>query len=219
MRKYDTVIFDLDGTLLDTLEDLTDSVNYAMGLYGYPPRTITQMRDFVGNGIARMMELSIPGGAQDPNFEKCLEHFRSHYASNMRNKTKPYDGIMELLRNLSEKGFKAAVVSNKFDAAVKALCGDYFGSYVSAAIGESEQVSKKPAPDAVYEALKALKSSPDSAIYVGDSEVDARTAKNARLPFVGVTWGFRGRDVLEKEGARFIIDHPAGLQGILEDGT
>jgi phosphoglycolate phosphatase len=217
MRKYDTVIFDLDGTLLDTLEDLTDSVNYAIRLYGYPSRTITEMRDFVGNGIARMLELSIPGGTQNPNFEKCVEHFRRHYASNMQSKTKPYDGILALLRELAGKEYKMAVVSNKPDPAVKALCRYYFGDLIGAAVGESERISKKPAPDAVLEVLKALESSPDSAIYVGDSEVDARTAKNTRLPFVGVTWGFRGRDVLEKEGARYMIDHPAELPGILED--
>jgi phosphoglycolate phosphatase len=214
MQRYDTIIFDLDGTLLDTLEDLADSVNFAMALYGYPPRTISEVRNFVGNGVARLIELSIPGGAQNSDFSNCLEEFRRHYAMNMQNKTKPYNGIMELLNELAGRAYRIAVVSNKFDKAVKALCNAYFGEFISVAIGESERVSKKPAPDTVFEALGELDSSPDRAIYVGDSEVDAETAINSGIRFVGATWGFRDRSVLEQAGVE-CIDKPAELLAVL----
>lgn len=215
MKKYDTVIFDLDGTLLNTLEDLTDSVNYALKLHGYPKRTIEEIRSFVGNGVARLMELSIPDGRNNPLFEKCLEDFRSHYSGNMRNKTDAYKGIRELLVQLSEKNYKMAIVSNKFDKAVKGLNQVYFGQYIKVAIGESENVSKKPAPDTVFKALEELGSTADKAVYVGDSEVDVKTAKNSGTVCVGVTWGFRGRKLLEEKGADYIIDKPIELLEII----
>ena len=215
MKKYDTVIFDLDGTLLNTLEDLTDSVNYALKLHGYPERTIEEIRSFVGNGVARLMELSIPDGRNNPLFEKCLEDFRSHYSKNMQNKTDAYKGIRELLVQLSEKNYKMAIVSNKFDKAVKGLNQVYFGQYIKVAIGESENVSKKPAPDTVFKALEELGSTADKAVYVGDSEVDVKTAKNSGTVCVGVTWGFRGRKLLEEKGADYIIDKPIELLEII----
>jgi phosphoglycolate phosphatase len=215
MRKFDTVIFDLDGTLLNTLDDLADSVCFTMALFGYPSRTVAEVRDFVGNGVGRLIGLSIPGGTGNPDYKACLEEFRRHYDRNMLNKTKPYDGIMALLRDLDAHGFKMAVVSNKFDTAVKELCRVCFGELIPVAIGESVCVPKKPAPDIVTEALKALGAPPGRAVYVGDSEVDAETAKNAGIPFIGVTWGFRDRCVLEKEGADFIIDKPGELPGFL----
>lgn len=215
MQKLDTIIFDLDGTLLDTLDDLADSVNYAMELYHFPLRTTSEVRSFVGNGVGRLIELAIPGGKQNADYDKCLAEFRRHYAENMQNKTRPYDGIMELLQTLSEKGCLMAIVSNKFDAAVKGLCRTFFGNYVKIAIGESGGVSKKPAPDTVFEALRQLGSSPDRAVYVGDSDVDADTANNAGIPFVGVTWGFRDQDILEQKGARHIIHHPNALLDVL----
>lgn len=215
MKKYDTVIFDLDGTLLNTLEDLTDSVNYALKLHGYPKRTIEEIRSFVGNGVARLMEFSIPDGRNNPLFEKCLEDFRSHYSKNMQNKTDAYKGIRELLVQLSEKNYKMAIVSNKFDKAVKGLNQVYFGQYIKVAIGESENVSKKPAPDTVFKALEELGSTADKAVYVGDSEVDVKTAKNSGTVCVGVTWGFRGRKLLEEKGADYIIDKPIELLEII----
>lgn len=213
--QYDTVIFDLDGTLLNTLDDLIDSVNFSMARFGYQSRTVAEVRNFVGNGVGRLIELSIPGGTDNPDYKACLDEFRRHYAANMRNKTEPYDGIMELLRELAGRNFKMAVVSNKFDAAVKELCNNYFSGLIDIAIGESAHVAKKPSPDAVLEALEELRSSADRAVYVGDSEVDAETAKNAGLPLVGVTWGFRDRNVLEQKGVRFIIDKPSQLRQIL----
>lgn len=215
MTKYDTVIFDLDGTLLDTLEDLADSVNYALARFGYPGRSIEQVRNFVGNGVARLIELAIPGGTANPQYKACLADFRSHYSGNMQNKTKPYDGINALLNQLSKDNYKLAIVSNKFDGAVKGLCRAYFGEYIKIAIGESENVSKKPAPDTVLKALTELGSSSGRAVLVGDSEVDVKTAKNAGVLCVGVTWGFRGREVLEREGADCIINKPEELLEII----
>lgn len=217
MKKYDTVIFDLDGTLLNTLEDLTDSVNYALALYDFPCRSIAEIRSFVGNGVGRLMELSIPDGLSNPHFEQCLFDFRTHYSKNMWNKTGAYEGIMELLYQLANEHFKMAVVSNKFDTAVKELIQDYFGQYIKVAIGESKNVSRKPAPDTVIKALEQLGSVPEKAVYVGDSEVDVKTAKNAGLVCVGVTWGFRDREVLEREGADYIIDKPDELLKVIRD--
>lgn len=215
MRKYDTVIFDLDGTLLDTLEDLADSVNFALSLHGFPCREIEEIRSFVGNGVARLMELSIPDGMNNPQYGKCFADFRNHYSQNMQHKTKAYKGIMELLRQLAEENYKIAIVSNKFDGAVKKLKQVYFGEYIKVAIGESEGVSRKPAPDTVFKALEELESSADKAVYVGDSEVDVKTAKNSGVVCIGVTWGFRTRQVLEQAGADYIIDNPVALLKII----
>lgn len=215
MKKYDTIIFDLDGTLLNTLEDLTDSVNYALALYGFPGRKMEEIRSFVGNGVANLMRLSLHDGLDNPHYEKCLEDFRSHYSQNLQNKTAAYEGIMELLNRLTIEGYKLAVVSNKFDKAVKGLCQYYFGEYIKVAIGESEGVSRKPAPDTVLKALEELDSAAGKAVFVGDSEVDAQTARNSGVIFVGVTWGFRDREVLEQEGAEYIIGRPRELLGII----
>lgn len=215
MKRYDTVIFDLDGTLLNTLEDLTDSVNYALTLNSLPIRKITDIRKFVGNGIARLIELCIPDGLGNPKFEKCLSDFRSHYSANMQNKTGAYSGVQELLKQLSKENYKLAIVSNKFDKAVKDLNLIYFGEYIKTAIGESKNISRKPAPDTVFKALEELAASSDKAIYVGDSEVDVKTAKNSKLTSVGVTWGFRDREVLKQEGADYIVDKPEELLKLL----
>ncbi|MBP7072068.1 MAG: HAD family hydrolase [Clostridia bacterium] len=215
MNKYDTVIFDLDGTLLDTLDDLADSVNYALSICGFPCRENAEIRSFVGNGVRRLMELSIPDGLSNPKYEKCLAEFRSHYSVNMQRKTCVYKEITELLEELSKKGCKLAIVSNKFDKAVKGLNKVYFGKYIKVAVGESEDTRRKPAPDTVFKALEELGSTADKAVYVGDSEVDVQTAKNAKIICVGVTWGFRDREVLEQEGADYIIDSPLELLKII----
>lgn len=215
MKRYDTIIFDLDGTLLNTLEDLTDSVNYALTLFDFPRRDSDEIRRFLGNGVAKLIERSIPNGIDNPYYEKCLAEFRTHYSDNMQNKTCAYEGILELLSQLLKQGYKIAIVSNKFDAAVKKLNQDYFAKYIKVAIGESENVSKKPAPDSVFKAIEELGSTLDRTLYVGDSEVDVETARNAGIKCVGVTWGFRGRAILEDEGADFIIDKPQQLFNIL----
>lgn len=216
MKKYDTVIFDLDGTLLNTLEDLTDSVNFALSLYDFPCRKMEEVRSFVGNGVARLMELCIPEGIDNLAYEKCLGDFRRHYSGNMQNKTDAYEGIMELLRQLSKENYKMAIVSNKFDSAVKELNKEYFEKYIKLAIGESENVSKKPAPDIVFKALEELSSCVDKSVYVGDSEVDVKTAQNSGVICIGVTWGYRNRNVLEQMGANYIIDKPEELLKIID---
>jgi phosphoglycolate phosphatase len=215
MKKYDTVIFDLDGTLLNTLEDLVDSVNFALTLYGFPCKKMEEVRSFAGNGVARLIELSIPNGSNNPQYEKCLADFRLHYSKNMQNKTIAYDGIGELLGRLAKENFKIAIVSNKFDAAVKELNQVYFKEYIKLAIGESEDVLKKPAPDMLFKAIEELGTTGDKTVYIGDSEVDVKTAQNSGITSIGVTWGFRNREVLEQEGADYIIDRPEELLKIV----
>lgn len=197
----DTVIFDLDGTLLDTLEDLTDSVNHAMEKFGFPVHTIEEIRTFVGNGAPKLLERSIPGGVENSDYEAALAAFKAHYAEHCEDKTGPYAGVPEMLAGLKEQGYHLAVVSNKFDGAVKKLCKKYFGEFISVSIGESEEVKRKPAPDTVYRALRELGCDASHAVYVGDSEVDIQTAKNASLPCISVTWGFRSEEKLRDEGA------------------
>jgi len=216
IESFDTVIFDMDGTTLNTIEDLSDSVNFILTKYGYPNRTLEEIKSFVGNGVANLIERSIPDGRNNPNFENCLSEYKDYYRDNMQNKTAPYDGIIELLKELRKKNYKLAIVSNKFDKAAKELNTKYFGGCIDVAIGESGNIKKKPAPDGVFKALKELNSTPKKAVYVGDSEVDVKTAQNAGLICIGVTWGFRDRKVLEKMGADFIIDKPEELFNILK---
>jgi phosphoglycolate phosphatase len=215
MKKYDTVIFDLDGTLLNTLEDLVDSVNFALTLYGFPCKTMEEVRSFAGNGVARLIELAIPNGSTNPQYEKCLADFRLHYSNNMQNKTAAYDGIRALLEWLVKENFKIAIVSNKFNTAVKELNQIYFKEYIKLAIGESENVLKKPAPDMLFKAIEELETTANKTVYIGDSEVDVRTAKNSGVTSIGVTWGFRNREVLEQESADYIIDRPEELLKIV----
>lgn len=197
------IIFDLDGTLLDTLSDLTDSVNYALGTMGYPQRSEREVRMFVGNGVKKLIDRCIPDESDEVRAD-VLKVFVEHYKSNMTNKTKPYLGITQALERFRSMGYKIAIVSNKFDAAVKKLSDMYFAAMIDEAIGESERVRKKPAPDSVLTAMELLKTDKGSAVYVGDSDVDVLTAHNASIKCIGVTWGFRDRDVLEKAGADYI---------------
>lgn len=209
--KYDTIIFDLDGTLLNTLDDLRDSLNIALLAHGYEPRTLEDVRYFVGNGVKNLVRRALPANSTEEEIEECLASFTSHYNMNMRNKTRPYDGIMELLLDLDRYNYKIAIVSNKFDSAVKALAKEYFGDLINVAIGESETVKRKPAPDSVFAAVKELGSDLKKTVFVGDSETDVQTAKNAGIPCIAVTWGFRTREVLRKEGADILIDTPKEL--------
>ena len=211
MKK--TVIFDLDGTLLNTLDDLADSTNYALSRFGYPTRTIEEVQQFVGNGVAKLIERAIPEGKNNPNFEKCLAIFKENYAQNMYNKTAPYNGIIEMLSNLKSKGIKIAVVSNKFDLAVKELCKKYFEGFIDFAAGENEAqgIKKKPAPDTVISVLNEFNFAPEVAVYVGDSEVDIMTAKNSKMPCISVTWGFRDEKFLLENGATILINAPSEI--------
>lgn len=212
--KYDTVIFDLDGTLLNTIEDLTDSVNSVLNKNSYEKRTIDEVLEFIGNGVKQLMTLSLPKGTDIKLIEKCVTEFQSHYSGNMKNKTKPFPGILELLKELKEKNIKIAIVSNKFDSAVKDLNRHYFSDYIKTAVGETKDIPKKPAPDIVFKALEELGSDLAKSLYVGDSDVDVKTAKNAGLDCAAVTWGFRSRVVLEKENPEYIIDKPFDLLNI-----
>lgn len=211
MKK--ALIFDLDGTLLNTLDDLADSTNYALSRFGYPTRTIEEVRQFVGNGVAKLIERAIPEGKNNPNFEKCLAIFKENYAQNMYNKTAPYNGIIEMLSNLKSKGIKIAVVSNKFDLAVKELCKKYFEGFIDFAAGENEAqgIKKKPAPDTVISVLNEFNFASEDAVYVGDSDVDIMTAKNSKMPCISVTWGFRDEKFLLENGATILINAPSEI--------
>lgn len=213
------VIFDLDGTLLNTLEDLADSTNFALSEFDYPTRTIDEIRNFVGNGVAKLIERAIPNGKDNPNYENCLTVFKEHYSKNKYNKTSPYNGIIELLEELKNTNYKIAVVSNKFDMAVKELCKKYFPNLIDIAIGENEAggIKKKPAPDTVLQALSILNIKPENSIYVGDSDVDIMTAKNSNMPCISVTWGFRDKEFLIEHGAKIINDTPKEIISTLEN--
>jgi phosphoglycolate phosphatase len=209
--KYNTVLFDLDGTLLNTLDDLRDSLNDVITKKGFAPRSIEDVRRFVGNGVKQLVRLSVPESCGDDVVMECLEEFKENYKNNMQNRTRPYNGIMELLLDLNRYNYKIAIVSNKYDTAVKALSRTYFGNLIPVAIGESSESRRKPAPDCIYAAVKELGSDLKNTILVGDSETDVQTAKNAGIPCIGVTWGFRSREVLRREGADYLIDTPREL--------
>lgn len=216
ITKIDTIIFDLDGTLLDTLDDLTDSVNYALKCFALSSRSRMEVRRFLGNGAEVLMRSAIDGRLDEERTKACIDTFKEYYKAHMDNKTKPYDGIMELVRELISRGYHLAIVSNKFDAAVKGLNKDYFEGLFPVAIGESEKIARKPAPDTVNKALAELNSSRDRAVYVGDSEVDIMTARNSGLPCVSVTWGFRDKELYEELGVSYIIDRPMQLFDVLK---
>ncbi|NLC18127.1 MAG: HAD family hydrolase [Clostridiales bacterium] len=209
--KYDTIIFDLDGTLLNTLDDLCDSLNEILLQEGYMTRTLDEVRRFIGNGVRRLVELSLPDESSDDEISRITSLFQQQYKNNFENKTRPYDGIMELLSDLKKLNYKSAIVSNKFDSATKALAQHFFDGLIAVAIGETAQIRRKPAPDSVLEAVAELGSDIAKAVLVGDSETDIETAKNAGIPCIGVSWGFRGRRLLEKHGADYIIDSPGEL--------
>lgn len=204
------ILFDLDGTLLDTLQDLTDSVNYALDQYGCPHRTPQEVRGYLGNGARQLIALALPQG-HSLDVDAVLSTYRGHYNAHCQDKTKPYEGILEAMAQL-EKHYSLAVVSNKPDQAVKLLCPRYFGDVF--ALGEAADCPRKPAPDMLYKAMKAIGA--ENCVYVGDSEVDVLTAKNAGCPCIAVSWGFRDRAVLEEAGAKYICDHPAQLPGMVE---
>ena len=202
--KKTSLIFDLDGTLLDTIGDLTDSTNYALEKFGFPQRTTEEVRSFVGNGLKMLIFRALPAGTDDATIEAVLRQMKMHYTENYHNKTVPYSGIPELLTRLHEDGYPMAIVSNKADSVVSLLRTLYFDGLIPVAVGETEQISRKPAPDMVWEGLRRLGTQRDSAVYIGDSEVDIRTADNAGLPCLSVSWGFRTAQQLQAAGARQI---------------
>lgn len=214
-KKYEAVIFDLDGTLLNTLEDLLDSVNYAMSVLEMPVRSYEEVRHFVGNGIRRLLELSVPEGDKNPQFEQAFTLFKKYYGEHCNDKTDLYPGIIDLLKRLKEEGFQMAIVSNKYFEGVEALKEQYFKEYLDVAIGEREGIRKKPAPDTVLTALGELGISRERAVYVGDSEVDLATAANTGMDCITVGWGFRTRKEQEMAGAKVFADRPLDIMGFL----
>ena len=208
--KKTGILFDLDGTLLDTLEDLKDATNAALAYFGCPQRTLAEIRSFVGNGARNQIRLSLPGSTDDPDLDTVLNWYKEYYSAHCQIKTAPYEGILEALADL-QQDYPVAIVSNKPDVAVKTLSAQYFpGVY---ALGESADCPRKPAPDMVFKAMEAI--GVESCIYVGDSEVDIRTAGNAGVPCVSVLWGFRDRDVLEGEGGRYFCVRPEQLRSVI----
>ena len=210
---YSTYIFDLDGTLLDTLADLAASCNYALRTHGMPEHSIDDVRRFVGNGVRKLMERAIPDGEANPDFEATFATFREYYMHHSLDTTKPYPGIMDTLVELKARGCRLAVVSNKMMAATVELCKHFFPDTIEVAIGEKEAegIKKKPAPDTVLAALKQLGVSGEDVVYVGDSDVDLATARNSGLPCISVLWGFRDRDFLLDHGATTFITSPKEL--------
>lgn len=204
------ILFDLDGTLLDTLEDLLDATNYALTSCGYPPRTLAQLRRFVGNGAANQIRLALPERASQAEIDHVLAVYKPYYTAHCQHKTQPYPGIPQVLAQLGQR-YPIAIVSNKPDGAVKALCRQYFPGIF--ALGETPDCPRKPAPDMVHRAMDAI--GVQQAIYVGDSEVDVDTAKNAGLPCLSVLWGFRDREDLEQAGAQYFCQTVSQLPDCL----
>lgn len=202
--KIETILFDMDGTLLDSLQGLMDSTNAALKKLGYPLRTREEIQAFVGNGVGKLIERALPGGLDNKDYDACLAAFKEDYKTAMYTGTRAYEGMRELVEELRQKGYRTAVVSNKIDSAVKELAERFFGDGLEAAIGDRPDARRKPAPDSVYTALDELGMPRETAVYVGDSEVDLETARNAGLPCLSVCWGNRTAEQLREHGARSI---------------
>ena len=215
MRRYKAVIFDLDGTLLDTLTDLAEGTNYALRINGFPERTLDEIRRFVGNGARKLIERAVPDGQVEEALEKVRQDFNVYYKIHCKDHTGPYPGIMEMLQELVQQGYSLGVVSNKPDFAVQELIPEYFPDIFASISGERQGVAKKPAPDLIREAMKNLHADSSEAVYVGDSEVDLEAAANAGIPCISVAWGFKGRKFLEEQQAEMIIEAPAEIQKYL----
>lgn len=213
--NYRLAIFDMDGTILDTLQDLTDSTNAALQMNGYGMRTIDEVRSFVGNGIHRLIELAVPAGSSTDVVEKVYADFLPYYQQHCADKTKPYDGIETLIKRLRARGCKTAVVSNKADSAVQELCIRYFDGLFDYAVGERTGIAKKPAPDSVNEVLRQLGFKTKDAVYIGDSEVDIATARNAGMDCISVTWGFRNAAFLKAQGAAILVQTPGEAESFI----
>ncbi len=209
---YEIYLFDLDGTLLDTLDDLTSAVNAALNAYGFSSRSKAEVRSFIGNGIKKLIERAI-GEKNHPKFSGVFAEFKAYYKTHCKDQTKPYAGVLELLQRLNAQGKKCAVVSNKADFAVQELSKEYFGPFIAFSIGENESagIAKKPAPDMVLKAMSALGGRKENTVYIGDSEVDLQTAKNAGLPCISVAWGFKDKEFLLANGAERLVDTPSEI--------
>ena len=206
-----SLIFDLDGTLTDTLQDLGNSVNYALREMRWPERSLTEVRRMVGNGIHKLIERAVPEYVDNNDLEQCFNIFRAYYIQHCQDNTRLYPGVADMLREVHANGYRSAIVSNKLQAGVDELYATYFRDVVDVAIGQRESIPLKPAPDMVELALHELGASKDDAVYVGDSDVDVQTARNAGLPCISVLWGFRDREQLLQAGATKFISHPREL--------
>lgn len=216
--RINTVIFDMDGTVLYTLDDLKTATNVILRQYGYPERSLDEVRQFVGNGIRKTIERAVPADVAENQelIDLMFTDFQKYYDVHCLDETRPYDGILELMDTLKAKGYKMAIVSNKVDTAVKELNQHFFGDRVPVAIGEKPGVKKKPAPDTVFAALEELGSTKEESVYIGDSDVDFNTALNSDMPCISVLWGFRDRDFLERMGASTFAQKPEDILGILQ---
>ena len=215
MKRYKAIIFDLDGTLLDTLTDLAEGTNYALRVNGFPERTLDEIRRFVGNGARKLIERAVPDGQIEAALEKVRQDFNVYYKIHCKDHTGPYPGIMEMLQELVQQGYSLGVVSNKPDFAVQDLIPEYFPDIFASVSGERQGVAKKPAPDLIREAMKNLQADSSNAVYVGDSEVDLEAAVNAGIPCISVAWGFKGKKFLEEQQTEMIIEKPSEIQKYL----
>lgn len=209
--KYELTIFDMDGTILDTLEDLAGSLNYALSCSDFSTRTLEEVRSFVGNGIRKLIERAVPAGTSPEELEQVYTDFTAYYPKHCYDKTKPYSGIIETIQELRNQGIKTAVVSNKADYAVQILCKKYFDGLFDFAVGEQAGVQRKPAPDSVHMVLDKLGVNRNNAVYIGDSDVDIHTAMNAEMDCISVDWGFRDVPFLLEQGAKTIVSSPEEL--------
>lgn len=210
-QKFKTFIFDLDGTLLNTLNDLAASTNHALHTNGMAERSIDEVRQFVGNGVRLLIERAVEPGTDKATIDRVFADFKTHYMHHSLDTTRPYDGIMDMLHELHHRGIRIAVVSNKLYAATRELCHHFFADTVEVAIGEKEGIRRKPSPDTVIEAMLELGVDKADAVYVGDSDVDIATAKNCGIPCISVLWGFRDKDFLIEHGAQTFVNHPSEL--------
>lgn len=213
--SINTIIFDLDGTLLYTLEDLNDSVNFALEKHNYPLRSLDEVRGFVGNGVALLIERALPSCVSENTKAECLRTFKEHYSKNMFNKSRPYDGVVEVLEQLKRNGYNLAVVSNKHDEAVKNLVNTYFSSLFDVVVGQSDSVLPKPSIDGVDMVLKTLSVDASECVFVGDSEVDIQTANNAGMSCMSVVWGYKDIEFLYKNGASVLLYYPEEILELL----
>lgn len=213
--KYKLAIFDMDGTILNTIDDLAASLNHVLEKSGYPTRTMDEVISFVGDGLRKLIERGVPEGTDSATVDKVLADFKEYYAVHCADRTAPYEGIIELLENLRRNGCLTAVVSNKADDAVQELCKKYFDGLFNYAVGERSGILRKPAPDSVNEVLEKLNVSRENAVYIGDSDVDIRTAANAEMDSIIVEWGFRERDFLLKNGAKTIVSAAKEIEDII----
>lgn len=214
--KYELAVFDMDGTILNTLDDLTDATNHALRTFGYPEHSIEEVRFFVGNGIAKLIERATPKGTSEEVRAKVRSEFMDYYKIHSADKTGPYPGINDLLKKLRAAGVKTAVVSNKPDVAVRELVKTYYDGLFDAAVGDMEGQAVKPAPDMCLKVFKELGMGPEKAVYIGDSDTDIMTARNAGLDEILVSWGFRGREFLTEHGAKNICDTPDEVYDVIK---